>query len=129
MRHEKKMQDANTGMASPILEDGTDAPETSVRLLIILVLSLIFMIAAGSAALYRYLQRMNDQPKTRHAWSPRENSVTLTAEQLSTYFPNSIIKSKLERARYAAKSGGPFIEAGGVKATRSIFPKSSRKRT
>lgn len=128
MRREMRMQDDNSGMNRTNLEDGTDAPETSIRFLIILVLSLIFMIVAGSAALYRYIQRMNDQPKTRHAWTPRENSVTLSAEQLSTYFPNSIIKNKLERARYAARSGEPFIEAGGVKATKSIFPQSSCKR-
>lgn len=107
MQPDSKLQEDTAGMHNPRFEEVSDAEGISTRHLIIYILALIFILIAGSAALYRYVQRMNDRPSAKHVWTPRANIVTPSAELLSTSLRCSIIRSRLECPSCVTKPASP----------------------
>jgi hypothetical protein len=91
--HESHAPKSNSDRREQDQETGDSEQEPSRSHLIILVLAFIFIIVAGSISLYRYMQRMEQKPVSRHAWMLRPKIAKPAPELLSTSQRSSIIKS------------------------------------
>jgi uncharacterized membrane protein affecting hemolysin expression len=91
--HENNAPKSNPDLKRQDQETDDSEHETSRAHLIILVLALLFIIVAGSVSLYRYMQRMEQKPASRHAWMLRPKIATPAPELLSTSQRSMIIKS------------------------------------
>jgi flagellar basal body-associated protein FliL len=110
MQQNETKPDEAIRMKSPETEEFEGVEGPSTRHLVVFVLALIFVLIAGSVALYRYIQRLQP-PRERHAWAAREMRITPSPELLSTSFRESIIKTMLVDDERQPSSIGNYGES------------------